>query len=98
VTKRLLYKWIIAGCSHLLLVIALNAFLSVSAAGQQPVPPKATFITRFPFTLLSGGIIILQARLDNFPDTLNFILDTGSGGISLDSSIVENLKLVKTPT
>lgn len=30
--------------------------------------------------------MIVQAKLNNLPDTLNFILDTGSGGISLDSS------------
>ena len=42
---------------------------------------------------LTGGIIILQARLDNFPDTLNFVLDTGSSGISLDSTTVDYLGL-----
>ncbi len=30
--------------------------------------------------------MILRARLNNIKDTFNFILDTGSGGISLDSS------------
>ncbi len=35
--------------------------------------------------------MIVQALLNNFPDTLNFILDTGSGGISLDSTTCEGL-------
>jgi hypothetical protein len=35
--------------------------------------------------MLSGGIIILKAKLSQFPDSLTFIFDTGSGGISLDS-------------
>lgn len=35
--------------------------------------------------MISGGIVILKATLDNYPDSLNFVLDTGSGGISLDS-------------
>ena len=30
--------------------------------------------------------MVLQALLNGIPDTLNFILDTGSGGISLDST------------
>ncbi len=30
--------------------------------------------------------MIIQALLNNIPDTLNFILDTGSGGISIDST------------
>ncbi len=36
---------------------------------------------------------MIRARLDNYPDSLNFILDTGSGGISLDSATVEKLKI-----
>ena len=48
--------------------------------------PQAKFITRFPFSQYSGGVMIVHALLNNIPDTLNFILDTGSGGISLDST------------
>ena len=48
--------------------------------------PQAKFITRIPFKQYSGGVMVVQARLNDIPDTLNFILDTGSGGISLDSS------------
>jgi hypothetical protein len=33
-----------------------------------------------------------------YPDTLNFILDTGSGGISLDSTTAEYLKIKSFPT
>ena len=43
-------------------------------------------ITSFHFLQLYGGVIIIRATVDNFSDTLNFILDTGSGGISLDSA------------
>ncbi len=49
-------------------------------------PPPAKLLTRFPFKQYSGGVMVLQARVGNVPDTLNFVLDTGSGGISLDSS------------
>jgi hypothetical protein len=38
----------------------------------------------------------LKAKLADFTDTLNFILDTGSGGISLDSMTAERLKLKST--
>ena len=61
-------------------------------------PPQSQFITRMPFTLLSGGVVIIKATLNDFPDTLNFILDTGSGGISLDSVTVQDLKLPVTPS
>ena len=44
--------------------------------------------------------MIVRAKLDQVPDTLNFILDTGSGGISLDSGTCSfyNLKPVKSDT
>jgi len=51
-----------------------------------------------PFLQLTGGIIILRAQLNSFPDTLSFVLDTGSSGISLDSTTVDELKLKPTPT
>lgn len=54
-------------------------------AQEEFVMPPAVELTKFHFTMISGGIVILKATLDNFPDSLNFILDTGSGGISLDS-------------
>ncbi len=62
---------------------------------QQQLAKK---LTSFNFTTLTGGTIILQARFDDFQDTLNFIFDTGSGGISLDSTTVAyyNLKPQKT--
>jgi len=49
----------------------------------------------FPFQRVHRGVILLKAGLDNFPDSLNFILDTGSGGISLDSATVTRLSLLR---
>ncbi|MBI5858417.1 MAG: aspartyl protease family protein [Sphingobacteriales bacterium] len=68
------------------------------AAQEEFIEPPSRQLTILPFTQLTGGIVIIQAKLGNFPDTLNFILDTGSSGISLDSTTVEYLKLVPTPT
>lgn len=62
---------------------------------EEFIAPHSQFITRFSFTQISGGIIILQARVDNFQDTLNFVFDTGSGGISLDSTTVQYLGIKK---
>src|SRR5881392_908919 len=62
-------------------------------AQEEFIEPPAKFLTRIPFTQLTGGVVILRATLNNFPDTLNFILDSGSSGISLDSSTAEFLKL-----
>lgn len=65
-------------------------------AQEQFVAPPAKLLTVFPFKLLTGGIIIVTATIDNHPDSLNFVLDTGSGGISLDSVTVDYLKLKRT--
>lgn len=97
-TQRLLNRKPAACYLKILLATAFIASAFSAAIGQNEPPLKAALITRFPFFLLSGGIIIVQARLDDFPDTLNFIMDTGSGGISLDSAVVDRLKLVKTPS
>ena len=65
---------------------------------EQFVEPPAKILTTFRFKQLSGGVILLKAQFANFKDSLNFILDTGSGGISLDSTTVEDFKLVPTPS
>lgn len=57
--------------------------------------PPARRLTTIPFTQLSGGIIIVKATLDDFGDTLNFVFDTGSGGISLDSATCARYNLKK---
>ncbi len=73
--------------------------MSVKAAAQEEfIEPFSREITKIPFTQLTGGIVILHAKLANFPDTLNFILDTGSSGISLDSTTAEYLKVKPIPT
>jgi Aspartyl protease/PDZ domain len=77
--------------------ITLISGTAVSAQ-EEFIEPPSKLITTIPFTQLTGGIVILQAKFGDFPDTLNFILDTGSSGISLDSTTVEYLQLKPTPT
>lgn len=62
-------------------------------AQEEFVLPESKKITSFPFMQLSGGIILIKAQLDHFSDSLFFVLDTGSGGISLDSATVKRLNL-----
>jgi len=63
--------------------------------GQEILSPKikARFVTSFPFSQYNGGVMIVKAQLNNIKDTFNFILDTGSGGISLDSSTCDKYNL-----
>jgi hypothetical protein len=84
-------------CRFLALCVLFFANIRVKAQ-EEFVKPAARLITSFPLTLFTGGVVLVRARLGDYPDTLNFILDTGSGGISLDSSTCVRLKLVPEPS
>ena len=77
-------------------IVFLISFLSALSQEEFVVPSK--FLTRFGFTQMTGGVIIMQGLFDSYPDTLNFILDTGSGGISLDSATTEYFGLKGIPS
>ncbi|MFI5132006.1 MAG: aspartyl protease family protein [Chitinophagales bacterium] len=80
--------------------IVLLLFFSAQkvTAQEEFIEPPARLLTRIPFLQLTGGVVILKAQLDNFPDTLSFILDSGSSGISLDSTTADYLKLKPQPS
>ena len=65
--------------------VCLPAFCS-SWAQEQFSEAASTLVTRVPLKNLSGGVVFVRAKVNDLPDSLNFILDTGSGGISLDSN------------
>jgi hypothetical protein len=79
-------------------VVVFFLLLKLMAFGQEEFITPSKFISRFPITLFTGGVVVLKAQLAAFPDTLNFILDSGSGGISLDSSTVDYFGLKPQPS
>ena len=81
----------------LLLGFCLVAALSVLAQ-EEFVEPPSRVLTRIPFEQLTGGVVVMNAKLDAFPDTLKFILDTGSSGISLDSTTAAYFGLRPVPS
>ncbi len=85
------------GICYFAVFISLLSGLRLSAQ-EEFIEPPSRFLISIPFTQLTGGIVILQAKFADFPDTLNFILDTGSSGISLDSTTADYLKLKPEPT
>lgn len=66
------------------IILLLLCFLFCGKINAQHGEPSR-HLTHFSFSILTGGIVIVQATLDDMKDSLNFVLDTGSGGISLDS-------------
>jgi hypothetical protein len=65
---------------------------------QEEFVEQSRLLTRFRFVQFTGGVILLKAQFGSFPDSLNFILDTGSGGISLDSTRVVDFGLTPEPS
>ena len=82
----------------LVFYILCNFWLTALTAQEQFVEKRAKFITRFPFRQLTGGVVLIQAKFNDKPTLLNFILDTGSGGISLDSATCAELKIPHSPS
>jgi hypothetical protein len=80
----------------LVLLFSLCAF--ALRAQEEFIEPPSRHLATVPFTQLTGGVIILHALIDDHPDTLNFILDTGSSGISLDSATAQYLGMQPVPT
>jgi hypothetical protein len=48
--------------------------------------------------IYTGGVIVIEAKLNNITEPLNFILDTGSGGISLDSATCAEFSIASRVT
>ncbi len=82
-----------------LLFCLIAAVCSIRLAAQEEfIESPSHYLTEVRFVQLTGGVILLQGQLGGYPDTLNFILDTGSGGISLDSTTAAYLKIKTTPS
>ena len=77
---------------RMLAIILTLVFLQASSAQEEFIQP-AKRLTKFGFIQLTGGVILLRGRFDTFQDSLSFLLDTGSGGISLDSATAANFGL-----
>ncbi|MEO8415098.1 MAG: aspartyl protease family protein [Ginsengibacter sp.] len=81
------------------LICILFIFYGCLCYGQENYLEKpAKFIAKFPFKQLSGGVILVQARFDTIAQPLNFILDSGSGAISLDSSTTAEFNIPHVPS
>jgi predicted aspartyl protease len=59
---------------------------------------SSKLISEVPFTTFTGGVVVIRAQLAGYPDTLNFIMDTGSAGISLDSTTCIRLNITPVVT
>jgi hypothetical protein len=81
-----------------LLAFIFSVVMLFVNAQKNSITPPTQKLMHCSFSMLTGGTVIIKAQLDSFTDTLNFIFDTGSGGISLDSATVDDLQLTRTKT
>ena len=93
------------GVVSIVLNIALWIYVAVPSLGhaQNPLTSRVRAqipkpLASFSFHQLYGGVIVVKATIDDLKDSLNFILDTGSGGISLDSATVDHLGIESMPS
>lgn len=63
-------------------------------AQEEYVPASSETLTVVPFSIGAESVVLVQGVLVGHPDTLTFILDTGSSGISLDSTTASSLLLI----
>ena len=63
-------------------------------AQEEFIPSPSKTLTVVPFELAAESVILLKGVLVGHSDTLTFVLDTGSSGISLDSTTASLLNLV----
>jgi hypothetical protein len=76
---------------RLLFLLTTLCWLRPPAAVARPT--EARLVVKAPFEELTGGVVLLQAQVAGYAIPLNFILDTGSGGISLDSTLVAQWRI-----
>ena len=60
--------------------------------------PAAKLLQSINFKEYTGGVMVIQAKIDTISQPLNFIFDTGSSGISLDSATCVEFKLTTKST
>lgn len=75
-----------------LLTAAISAATGARAQ-EELIPPPSRTLTTLSFSLAAESVILIEGVLIGSPDTLTFILDTGSSGISLDSTKASALGL-----
>jgi len=81
------------------LFLIILVFLFCFSYGQATSFEKpAEFIAKFHFKQLIGGVILVQAKFDKISQPLNFILDSGSGAISLDSATTAEFNIPHIPS
>lgn len=76
-------------------LVAASTFMAAGSRAQEAfIPPPSQALTTLPFSLMAESVILIKGVMVGHPDTLNFILDTGSSGISLDSATASTLGFV----
>ncbi|GGH00840.1 hypothetical protein GCM10007415_40980 [Parapedobacter pyrenivorans] len=79
----------------IIIVLSVAGLFSAQHANAQEeyISPPSQTLTVVPFSLAAESVVLIKGLLLGHADTLTFILDTGSSGISLDSTTASLLNL-----
>ncbi|MBS1597423.1 MAG: aspartyl protease family protein [Bacteroidetes bacterium] len=72
--------------ARLLILIILLIFLNPLWAQKYTKHGQSKLVSVVSFKTFSGGVIIIKLRMDDLPDSLSFLIDTGSSSVSFDSA------------
>lgn len=87
-----------ASLRKICLFLLLFSGLLPSQAQEIYVPPASEHVTTVPFRLVAESVILVNGMFPGYADSLTFVLDTGSSGISLDSAMASWMGLVPEPS
>jgi len=84
---------------YILTLLCSAILLGVGSRAQDKAEEApSVHIATVPLHALTGGVVFIRACVNDYADTLNFLLDTGSGGISLDSTTCVEFGMPVVPT
>lgn len=83
---------------RLLFLVFIWSFSINCPAQPKGVRIDGSLLAKIQFTQLDGGVPLITCKLEGMDDSLYFLLDTGSGGVSLDSSFCAKTGLDTKPS
>jgi hypothetical protein len=80
----------------LIFIIVLVLSLDTALGQKDSRHNSAKLLSSVPFKTFSGGIMVVRIQLGDLPDSLSFLIDTGSAGVSLDSSTCRHYEMLSS--
>ena len=77
-----------------LFIVCLVLFFNSLYAQKDARHVQSKLVATVPFHTFSGGVIVIRIRMGDSPDSLSFLIDTGSSSVSFDSATCKQYQMV----